>query len=178
MSTIYIVTGIMASGKSTVAELLAESLTKSVHLRGDVFRRMVVSGREDMTAEPTAEALRQLHLRYDLAASCAEQYVAAGFDVVLQDIYIGKVLPEVLARIHARPLHLTVLCPDPEIVAARERERPKSGYSGGFTPQGMHKMMLQETPRMGFWLDSSGMTAEQTAQAILDAARRGDGLIE
>lgn len=178
MPTIYIVTGIMASGKSTVAELLAESLPKAVHLRGDVFRRMVVSGREDMTAKPIAEALRQLNLRYDLAASCAEQYVAAGFDVVLQDIYIGSVLLEVLARIHTRPLHLTVLCPDPEIVVARERQRPKSGYGGGFTPQGMHQMMLQETPRIGLWLDSSNLTAEQTARTILEAAHRGEGIIE
>lgn len=178
MPTIYIVTGIMASGKSTAAELLAKSLPKAVHLRGDVFRRMVVSGREDMTAAPSAEALRQLNLRYDLAAACAEQYVAAGFDVVLQDIYIGRVLPEVLARIHSRPLHLTILCPDPEIVAAQERERAKSGYGGGFTPQGMHEMMLDETPRIGFWLESSGLSPEQTAQAILDAAHRGEGMID
>lgn len=34
----YLITGLMASGKSTVSELLAESLEKCVHLRGDVFR--------------------------------------------------------------------------------------------------------------------------------------------
>ena len=45
---IYLITGVMASGKSTVAQLLAERLPRAVHLRGDVFRRMIVSGREEM----------------------------------------------------------------------------------------------------------------------------------
>ncbi len=34
-----LITGVMASGKSTVAQLLAERLEKSVHLRGDIFRK-------------------------------------------------------------------------------------------------------------------------------------------
>ena len=48
----YLITGLMASGKSTVSELLAESLEKCVHLRGDVFQKMIVSGREDMSDSP------------------------------------------------------------------------------------------------------------------------------
>jgi dephospho-CoA kinase len=39
MPRLILVTGIMAAGKSTVAQLLAERLApQSVHLRGDVFR--------------------------------------------------------------------------------------------------------------------------------------------
>lgn len=41
-----LITGIMASGKSTVAQLLAERLDRSVHLRGDMFRKMIVNDRE------------------------------------------------------------------------------------------------------------------------------------
>lgn len=177
MSSIYIITGIMASGKSTVAELLAQKLKKSVHLRGDVFRRMVTSGRQDMAAEPSEEAVRQLNLRYDLAAICAERYYAAGFDVVLQDIYIGKVLQEVLARITVRPLHLTILCPNPEVVDEREKERSKIGYGGGFTPQNMHNILMRETPHIGLWLDSSALTPEQTVNIILDSSSKGEGMI-
>lgn len=53
----------MASGKSTVAQAAAERLPRSVHVRGDVFRRMIVSGRVEMTPDAPAEALRQLELR-------------------------------------------------------------------------------------------------------------------
>ncbi len=39
---IYRITGIMASGKSTVAALLARRLERAVHLRGDVFRKTLI----------------------------------------------------------------------------------------------------------------------------------------
>jgi adenylylsulfate kinase-like enzyme len=42
---IYLVTGIMASGKSTIAQALAERLPRSAHVRGDTFRRFIVRGR-------------------------------------------------------------------------------------------------------------------------------------
>lgn len=61
---VVLVTGIQAAGKSTVAQLLAERLPRSVHVRGDLFRRMVVNDRAEMTPGPTDEALRQLRLRY------------------------------------------------------------------------------------------------------------------
>jgi cytidylate kinase len=56
---IVLITGIQAAGKSTVAQLLAERLPRSVHVRGDLFRRMVINGRADMTPSPTEEAQRQ-----------------------------------------------------------------------------------------------------------------------
>ena len=80
---IYLITGLMASGKSTVGQLLAEKLPKAVHLRGDVFRRMIVSGREDMRENPPKEALEQLYLRYQMTAEAAKTYYDHGFSVVI-----------------------------------------------------------------------------------------------
>jgi predicted kinase len=59
-SAVVLITGVMASGKSTVAELLARQLPRAAHIRGDVFRRMVVSGREELLPEATTEARAQL----------------------------------------------------------------------------------------------------------------------
>ena len=39
---IFIITGIMASGKSTVAQLLAERFQRGVHVHGDIYRKMIV----------------------------------------------------------------------------------------------------------------------------------------
>ena len=62
--SIVLVTGIQAVGKSTIAQALAERLERSVHVRGDTFRRMVVNGREEMgSAAPSPEAVRQLDER-------------------------------------------------------------------------------------------------------------------
>lgn len=81
---VFVVTGIQAAGKSTVAQALAERMERSVHVRGDVFRRMVVNGSVGMgPADPPAEAVRQLRLRHALAASVADRYADAGFTVVL-----------------------------------------------------------------------------------------------
>ncbi len=42
---IVITGGAMAAGKSTVAQLLAQRLPQSVHVRGgDAFRRMMING--------------------------------------------------------------------------------------------------------------------------------------
>ena len=49
MARVIVVVGIMAAGKSTVAEALARRFDRAVHLRGDVFRRMIVSGRAPIT---------------------------------------------------------------------------------------------------------------------------------
>ncbi|MDQ0761187.1 putative kinase [Streptomyces canus] len=47
MRGVVLVTGVMAAGKSTVAQALAERLPRAAHVRGDVFRRMIVSGRAE-----------------------------------------------------------------------------------------------------------------------------------
>ena len=54
---VVLVTGVPASGKSTVADLLARRFTRGVHVKGDVFRRMVVAGRQEMTAPPSARPM-------------------------------------------------------------------------------------------------------------------------
>ncbi|MEO8394773.1 MAG: adenylyl-sulfate kinase [Chloroflexota bacterium] len=71
-SSILLITGIMASGKSTVAQAVAERLPKSVHLRGDLFRRMIINGCAEIKPDLMDEAMAQLRLRYQLAATSAD----------------------------------------------------------------------------------------------------------
>lgn len=174
--SIILITGIMASGKSTVAQAVAERLPKSVHLRGDVFRRMIVNGRAEMGADFGDEAMSQLKLRYELAALTADRYCAAGFTVVYQDVIIGAVLQEVVDRLkNLRPLYVIVLTPSPEVVAQREAGRDKVGY-GSWTPQMLDDGLRHETPRIGLWLDTSLLTVSEALDDILahleDAAIR------
>ena len=114
---LLVITGVPAAGKSTVAQLIAERLDPAVHVRGDVFRRMVVSGRADMTADPTPEARRQLDLRYRLAGQTADAYHRAGFSVVLQDVIIGRPLADLVERLAATPLYVVTLTPSAEAIA-------------------------------------------------------------
>ncbi|MEV0630592.1 AAA family ATPase [Nonomuraea wenchangensis] len=162
-----VITGIMASGKSTVAQRLAERLPRAAHVRGDAFRRMVVSGRAEMTPEPSEEALRQLRLRHRLTAAAADLYAEAGFTAVVQDIVLGAELELLTTLIRTRPLHVVVLAPRPEVVAARERGRAKIGYAGGWTPVMLDDVLRRETPRLGLWLDTSEQTPDETAEEII-----------
>ncbi|MFR4876758.1 MAG: hypothetical protein ACLUBZ_07600 [Ruthenibacterium lactatiformans] len=93
----------MAAGKSTTAEASCAEADKCVHLRGDVFRRMISSGREEMSAAPSEEAVRQLHLRYCLTAEAAKTYFDGGFSVVVQDNYYGEALPRMLRLLQGYP---------------------------------------------------------------------------
>ncbi|MEV0607622.1 AAA family ATPase [Polymorphospora rubra] len=166
---VVLLTGIMAAGKSTVAQALAERLPRSVHVRGDVFRRMVVNGRADMTPDTEEEARRQLRLRHTLTADVTDGYFDAGFTVVAQDVVLGAELPAMVARIRSRPLLVVVLAPSVAAVAAREAGRPKTGY-GDWTPADLDAGLRAETPRIGLWLDTSAQTPEQTVDEILSRA--------
>jgi chloramphenicol 3-O-phosphotransferase len=166
---VYLLTGIMASGKSTVAQILAERLPKAAHVRGGVFRRMIVSGRREMAPDADPEAEDQLDLRYRLAAATTDAYFEAGFSVVVQDIILGEWLPRFVGLIEGRPLLVVVLAPRPETVRAREAGRTKTGYDA-WSVERLDEVLRDETPELGLWIDSSEQTPEQTAEEILERA--------
>jgi chloramphenicol 3-O-phosphotransferase len=165
---VFLVTGISAAGKSTVSELLASRFERGVHVKGDVYRRMVVSGRVHMRPGAPPEAERQLDLRYRLGAMTADAYFDAGFDVVVQDIVMGPALATYVSRIRSRPLFVVVLVPRVEVVEAREARRPKTAYQlDGPTVADLDSNLRTQTPPIGLWLDSSDLTADQTVDEIL-----------
>ncbi|MFF3732650.1 AAA family ATPase [Streptomyces sp. NPDC002476] len=170
---VILITGVMASGKSTVAQALAERLPRSVHVRGDVFRRMVVSGRAEMVPGAYEEAVAQLRVRYRLSAMTADAYADQGWTAVVQDVVLGEELNAYLELVRTRPLYVVVLAPEPEAVARREAGRAKSGYGAGWTVEALDRVLREETPRIGLWLDTTGWTVEQTVDAVLAGLERG-----
>ncbi|MFF3260222.1 AAA family ATPase [Streptomyces sp. NPDC002932] len=166
-SAAVLVTGVMAAGKSTVAELLARRLPRAAHVRGDLFRRMVVSGREELLPEETAEARAQLELRYRLSALVADEYARHGWTAIVQDIMLGADLARYVARVRTRPLYVVVLAPSTDVVRDREAGRRKTGY-GDWTVDALNQSLHEETPRIGLWLDTSEQTPEQTVSSILE----------
>ncbi len=124
------------------------------------------NGREDMSADPSDRAIAQLRLRYQMALSAAEQYRQAGFTTIVQDVIIGPMLAEFVAMVEHRPSHWWSSHLNPSEVARREEGRAKTGY-GAFTPDQLDAILRADTPRLGFWLDSTDLTVDQTVDQIL-----------
>ena len=166
---VVLITGISAAGKSTIADLLAHRFDRSVHVKGDVYRRMVVAGRHDMTSQPSDEAWSHLRLRYRLGAATADAYHEAGFSVVVQDMVIGSALADYVAAIHSRPLVVVVLTPRPDVVEGREAKRSKIAYREPFNSiRELDNALRRETPLIGMWLDNSDLEPHETVDEIIE----------
>ena len=166
---VVLITGISAAGKSTIADLLARRFDRGVHVRGDVFRRMVVAGRHEMTSQPTDDAWSQLRLRYRLGATTADAYHGIGFSVVVQDVVIGSALVDYVAAIRSRPLVVVVLAPRADVVAQREAKRSKIAYGDGFNSiVELDRALRHETPSIGWWLDNSDQEPIETVDEIIE----------
>jgi chloramphenicol 3-O-phosphotransferase len=177
MRKVVLITGLQAAGKSTIAPLLAARLgPPAATVDGDVFYHAVVSGAVDMTPEPDPEAVRQLELRYSASALVARHYLDAGFDFVCSDIMLGEHVARWLDSFEGiAEAHLVVLVPSIESIVEREIGRGSNSYRDWQGP-GMSladavaalQVGLDDIPRRGLWLDSSGQSVEETVAAILE----------
>jgi hypothetical protein len=177
---VWLVIGVQAAGKSTVAQGLAEAHERSVHVRGAQLFRWAVDGWVHPGAGPEDEARRLLELRYRLSARIADEYCAAGFTTFVQDNVYGDDVAAWLRSVAARPRHLVVLRPRPDVVAARDAARRaatgKVAYRpGGPTIEGLDRA-IGLVPPIGLWLDTSDLTSADTVAQIL--ARTSEARIE
>lgn len=165
---IFVISGVQASGKSTVANLLARRFSRGVHIEADALQRMIVSGIAwpEEPGEPQGEAAVQLRLRLKNMCQLARSFFEAGFTVTLDDIILGERWAELQAELTGLPYRLVVLAPSVETVISRDLNRSKdtlgaewAGYLDGILRSSMADI--------GFWLDTTNLSPEQTADRIL-----------
>jgi hypothetical protein len=169
-----LVVGAQASGKSSVARLLAARVSRGAFIEGDVLWKMIVAGAVDMSAEASAEADRQLALRYRHGALLCESFVAEGFVAVHAENMFGPTVEQHLRSLRC-PRSLVVLRPCPEVIEEREQLRGTNAYRPWIPPGGslrdaviLFDEWVATTPRIGLWVDSSDQTVDETVDLILD----------
>jgi len=176
---VWLITGAQASGKSTVAEGLAQRFDRGVHVRGGQFYRWAVRGWVHFEGADQPEARRLLDLRYRLSAVVADEYAAAGFSTVVQDNIYGPDVTRWLESIQARPRHLVVLRPSVAVLQSRHDDRRRAtgkvAYRDSYTPDD-NDAHLAATPPVGLWLDTSEQTPDETVDEIL--ARTAEARID
>jgi predicted kinase len=172
VSSLWLVTGAQAAGKSTVADLLARHFDRGVHLRGGQFYRWAVRGWVHVGDQDEEAVRRHLELRYRLSAIVADEYAAAGFTVVVQDNIYGADVKRWLARARTRTKHLVVLRPRVDVVEDSGRAAPADSWQGRL-PQRFHT----GAERRGFGVDSprSGPLAGHV-RAVSGGDGRGDSV--
>jgi len=173
--TVFLVAGPPATGKSTVARLIAESRSRSILVDVDRIRDgMVVNGAVLPGPTWTTELVEQLVAARDSACAIARAYSRIGFDVVLDDFYDPRSrLAEYDAVADLGGIRVVLL---PDLDVARERSRTRGPGPADYIADGITEVYALIGARADLvsagWtvLDTSRETAEQTRDRILALA--------
>lgn len=168
-----IVTGMPGSGKSTVTELIAMSLPRAARLSGDDISGMIRAGRVWALGSPRDEAERQVRLTLRNLAALANNMTAAGFDAVV-DVVVES--PQELATLTDAltcTWDLVVLSPGAAVCRERNATRDIDDRWDFDGYDVLESKMRESFSGTGRWIDTSNLTAEESADAVLRSIRAG-----
>jgi hypothetical protein len=165
MARILVVSGLPGVGKSTTARLVAQRMPRAAHVEADRLQDLIVSGGMWPGPAPASgDAERQLRLRLHNACLLARSFVAAGFSAVVDDIVAGSRFDHLVEELDGASFGFVMLLPDFEHVSARWRAMGSPFVDSW---DWIDADIREHTPRVGLWLDTTHMTAEEAADAIV-----------
>jgi chloramphenicol 3-O-phosphotransferase len=175
---ILILTGPPGSGKSTVAEALAERYDRVAHIQVDVLRHFVTpTGYAPPTrGGPAWEAQDRLAVKN--ACDLARNFVQERFGVIIDDI-VG---PEKLGRYVAglkdagAPVHFVRLMPRLEVCAARDAARAEGRVAPGRV-EVVYRELEKAGEHAGAPIDNSDISAEDAADRLQERTSTGASLV-
>lgn len=164
---VYLITGIPAAGKTTVARALAAQFPLGVHIEGDVLSfRFVVSGVPDPFDERShGEWSRQMALRRRQQGMLASTYAEAGFVSAIDDVVAHPTgLEEILSPMADLAVGVVVLAPPLDVVAERDALRGTSSFARWRHLDGLLRTRMRG---IGLWIEDGGLTVAEVVSEIL-----------
>lgn len=172
-----IVNGMPGAGKSTVSTLVARMLPRAARVKGDDVNEMILSGRVGFAGDPPEEAVRQVELCHRNMCSLAANFVDFGFTVLMDTVVADRVELDFLVGLLApRPVRLVTLAPGTAVCRQRNAIRELSERWEFADYDRLHADMWHGFGNVGWWFDTSALTAEETAERIVRFAAHVDPL--
>lgn len=174
-----IVTGMPGAGKSTVTDLSARQVPRGVQIRGDTVSMMIRSGSVGFMGTPTSEALRQDELCDRNMCALANNFVDFGFTVFLDTVLVDRAeLDFFVALMSPRGVRLVILAPGIDVCKARNAGRPREEQFEFDGYERLQADMVREFSHVGWWLDTSGQTAHETADLLVARMEHDAAVVE
>lgn len=176
MSQIVIVSGPSGAGKSSVCEALCERYDRTVHIETDDFFAAIRMGRIN-PMDPASDTQNRMIAR--AAARAATAYAEQQYGVFIDGVVSPHLLPIYLEELRSAgvPIQFVLLMPSVEVTLLRVEPRESTRRMDETLQRELHRQFVASGSFAGWTLDNSDMTAEQAADAVMEACGRGDALV-
>lgn len=164
---IVIINGPSGVGKSTISHILSRSIRKGVHIDVDILRHLVA--RHTLAHE-------EVHLAYRNTAALADNFLAAGYTVIVDGVFPKGEDLNIFCRALKRGVAVYVYTLSGKLPVIQQREAMKTG-SDSFRRrvEKLHKAMLAERENLGLIIDTTDMGIMETVAKIKSLMARNVG---
>jgi predicted ATPase len=174
---VFIISGGIGAGKTTISERLMGRFPRGVHIPVDSFRSFVVSGYADPTEPWSDETDLQFRLAREAAADMAARYAVASFAVAIDDILAPDETERCfVSRLPGARVHRVFLQPSLETALSRNAIRTNKSFDTSVLTETLrlvHGRISAFPYAEKGWqvIDTSDLTVEETVDLILAGAQ-------